>query len=133
MCQNIHQKLKTTTCNYLHEMSDHPRHVQEGIANGQFRRLRRICSNDEDYWKYGKQVEEKLVSRGYGKNQVRQQMKETFQRERGQALKRVEKRADKRVNFVITHSGYLPNINKILIVAKALHGQRYPLPLCWCM
>ena len=104
----------TDRTRYLHKLSDHPRHVKEGIAKGQFRRLRRICSDKEDYWKYGKKVEEKLITRGYGKNQVRQPMKEAFQMERKQALKRVEKRADKRVNFVITHSGYLPNFNKIL-------------------
>ena len=34
--------------------------------------------------------------------------------ERNEALKRVEKKSDKRVNFVITHSGYLPNVNKLL-------------------
>ena len=104
----------TDRTRYLHKDSDHPRHVKEGIAKGQFRRLRRICSENEDYWKYGKKVEEKLVSRGYGKNQVRQQMKEAFKMERGEALKRVEKKSDKRVNFVITHSGYLPNVNRIL-------------------
>ena len=100
----------TDRTRYLHKDSDHPKHVKEGIAKGQFRRLRRICSEDGDYWKYGKQVEEKLVSRGYGQNQVRKQMKETFKLEREKALERVEKRSDKRVNFVITHSGYLPNV-----------------------
>ena len=34
--------------------------------------------------------------------------------EREEALKRVEKRSDKRINFVLTHSGYLPNVNQIL-------------------
>ena len=47
-------------------------------------------------------------------NQVRQQMKESFKMERDQALRRVEKKTDRRVNFVLTHSGYLPNVNKIL-------------------
>ena len=79
-----------------------------------FRRIRRICSEDEGYWKYGKKVEEKLVSRGYGRNQVRKQMEESFKMEREEALKRVEKRSDKRINFVLTHSGYLPNVNRIL-------------------
>ena len=41
-------------------------------------------------------------------------MKETFKMERGKALERVEKKTDKRVNFVITHSTYLPNVNKIM-------------------
>ena len=88
--------------------------MKEGIAKGQFRRLRRICSGDADYWKYGKKVEEKLTSRGHGKEKVKQQMKESFRMERTEALKRVEKKTDKRVNFVLTHSGYLPNVNKIL-------------------
>ena len=30
------------------------------------------------------------------------------------ALERAEKKEDKRINFVTTHSAYLPNINKIL-------------------
>ena len=33
---------------------------------------------------------------------------------RAGALKRVEKKADSKINFVTTHSAYLPNINKIL-------------------
>ena len=41
-------------------------------------------------------------------------MKETAKMERRQALERVKKGYDKKINFVITHSGYLPNVNKIL-------------------
>ena len=104
----------TDRTRYLHESSDHPRHVKQGIAKGQFRRLRRICSEDEDYWKYSKQVEQKLISRGYGKTQVRQQMKESFKMGRKEAMERVEKREDRRVNFVLTHSGFLPNVNQII-------------------
>ena len=104
----------TDRTRYLHQDSDHPGHVKEGIAKGQFRRLRRICSEEEDYWKYGEMVEKKLTSRGYGENQVRRQMRETFKMGRKEALKRVDKKKDKRVNFVITHSGYLPNVNRIL-------------------
>ena len=59
-------------------------------------------------------MEEKLVSRGYGKTQVKQQMKDAYKMERKEALKRVERKGDKRVNFVLTHSGYLPNVNRIL-------------------
>ena len=104
----------TDRTRYLHQESDHPKHIKVGIAKGQFRRLRRICSEEEDYWKYGKQVEQKLVSRGYGSSQVRQQMKDAHRMERDEALKRVRKRDDKRINCVITHSGYLPNVNSIL-------------------
>ena len=104
----------TDRTRYLHKNSDHPRHVKEGIAKGQARRLRRLCSEDTDYWKYAENTKKKLISRGYGEIQVNRQIKEGFEMPREEALKRVSKREDKRLNFVTTHSAYLPNINKIL-------------------
>mgnify|MGYP001792592374 CR=1 FL=1 len=104
----------TDRTRYLHTRSDHPKHVKEGIGKGQFRRIRRICSREEDYWKYGKQVQQKLTSRGYGENQVRQQLVEASKMERNEALKRVAKKDDRKINFVITHSRYLPNVSRIL-------------------
>ena len=107
--------IKPTDCTrYLHTQSDHPRHVKEGIAKGQVRRLRRICSEEEDYWKYSKVVERKLVSQGYGVNAVRRQIREGSKMGRKAALERAEVKRDDRVNFVITHSSYLPNVNNIL-------------------
>ena len=99
---------------YLHVESDHPKHVKEGIAKGQARRLRRICSTDEDYWKYGEGVRRKLTSRGYGANYVKRHLKEGADMDRQEALKRVEKKMDNRLNFVTTYSSYLPNVNEIL-------------------
>ena len=64
----------TDRTRYLHRDSDHPRHVKEGIAKGQARRLRRLCSEDTDYWKYANKTKEKLISRGYGETQVQMQM-----------------------------------------------------------
>ena len=104
----------TDRTRYLHKDSDHPRHVKEGIAKGQSRRLRRICSEDGDYWKYAERTKEKMVSRGYGEQQVGRQLKEAFNMDRNEALRRVEKKSDKRINFVTTHSAYLPNVSRIL-------------------
>ena len=104
----------TDRTRYLHMNSDHPRHVKEGIAKGQARRLRRLCSEDEDFWKYAEKTKEKLMSRGYGEVQVKRQLKDGFKMSREEALKRADKKEDRRINFVTTHSAYLPNINKIL-------------------
>ena len=104
----------TDRTRYLHKNSDHPRHVKEGIAKGQARRLRRICSEEEDYWKYAAKTKEKMVSRGYGDQQVSRQLREAFSMEREEALERVEKKKDNKINFVTTHSAYLPNVNRIL-------------------
>ena len=104
----------TDRTRYLHRDSDHPRHVKEGIAKGQARRLRRLCSEDSDYWKYAEKTKEKLVSRGYGELQVQRQLKEGFKMTREEALERAGKKKDNRINFVTTHSSHLPNVNKIL-------------------
>ena len=104
----------TDRTRYLHKDSDHPRHVKEGIAKGQARRLRRICSEDGDFWRYAERTKEKMVSRGYGEQQVGRQMKEAFKMERKDALERVQKKGDSKINFVTTHSAYLPNVNRIL-------------------
>ena len=104
----------TDRTRYLHQDSDHPRHTKEGIAKGQARRLRRLCSEDGDYWKHAEKIKEKLMTRGYGEVQVQRQMKEGFGMPRDEALRRVERKMDNKINFVTTHSAYLPNINKIL-------------------
>ena len=41
-------------------------------------------------------------------------MRDGFKMSRDEALKRVEKKSDNKINFVTTHSAYLPNVNKIL-------------------
>ena len=102
----------TDRTRYLHRDSDHPRHVKEGISKGQAGRLRRLCSEDEDYWKHAEKTKEKLMSRGYGETQIKRQLKEGFKMSREEALERAKKKEDKKINFVTTHSAYLPNINK---------------------
>ena len=104
----------TDRTRYLHKDSDHPRHTKEGIAKGQARRLRRLCSRDEDYWKYAEKTKEKLVSRGYGEEGIKRQMREGFKMKREEALNRAEKKTDEKINFVTTHSAFLPNVNRIL-------------------
>ena len=104
----------TDRTRYLHKDSDHPKHVKEGIAKGQMRRLRRICSEEEGYRRYGEKVVEKLVGRGYGEQGVRRQLREGLKMGREEALERAEKRKDERINFVLTHSAYLPNVSNIL-------------------
>ena len=73
-----------------------------------------LCSEDSDYWKYAEKTKDKLMSRGYGELQVSRQLKEGFKMSREDALKRVKRKEDNRINFVTTHSAYLPNVNKIL-------------------
>jgi hypothetical protein len=65
----LHVKV-TDRQRYLHVSSDHPLHTKKGIAKGQLRRLRRICSDETDFkesaWALGK----KMKLRGYKKGVV---------------------------------------------------------------
>ena len=45
---------------------------------------------------------------------VKRQLKDGFKMPREEALKRADKKEDKRINFVTTQSAYLPNVNRIL-------------------
>ena len=52
--------------------------------------------------------------KGYGEQGVRRQLKEGFKMSREEALKRATKKKDDRINFVLTHSAYLPKVGNIL-------------------
>jgi hypothetical protein len=105
----------TDRTRYLHPKSDHPNHVKSGIPKGQLRRLRRICKEDEAYEKRAKELKERMVSRGYQEKMIKKEVVQMRNMTREEALKKVEKgRKDKKINFVTTQSGYLPNVNKIL-------------------
>ena len=50
---------------YLNWNSSHPQHVLKNIPKGQFIRIKRICSEKNDFEKYANILKHKLVKRGY--------------------------------------------------------------------
>ena len=65
---NIHTDLYTKPTdanNYLHYDSAHPKHCKKGIPYGQFLRLRRICSRNEDFRKHALIKAAHFKARGY--------------------------------------------------------------------
>ena len=60
----------TDTHQYLHSSSCHPRHCKIGIAYSQALRLRRICSNDNDFSHHAQKLKMHLVSRGHSTRKV---------------------------------------------------------------
>ena len=56
-----------------------------------------------------------MVSRGYKEKMIQKEVVEMRSMTREEVLKKVEKgNKDEKINFITTHSGYLPNVNKIL-------------------
>ena len=50
---------------YLHFLSDHPAHTKNAVPLGLAKRLKRICSNDDDYMRHKKELKTRLLKRGY--------------------------------------------------------------------
>ena len=55
----------TDSASYLHYRSAHPRHCIKGIPYGQFLRIRRICSDDADFFESCVTKGRHFVRRGY--------------------------------------------------------------------
>ena len=55
----------TDSASYLHYMSAHPRHCIKGIPYGQFLRIRRIRSDDDDFFEHCISKGRHFVRRGY--------------------------------------------------------------------
>ena len=60
---------------YLHKKSCHPHHVIKNIPKGQFIRVRRICSNIEDFNVHAETMKKNFVARGYDPRNLDQVIK----------------------------------------------------------
>ena len=69
-CGNTHQTTSvfykpTDSHSYLLYSSSHPNHTKQSIPFSQFLRLRRLCSEDEDFQSKSLEMREFFVQRGY--------------------------------------------------------------------
>jgi hypothetical protein len=118
----LHVK-ETDRQRYLHVRSDHPQHTKTGIAKGQLKRLRQICSEDSDFAESARMLTKKMEARGYNQRMVEKEYAGIKQLPREEVLAKVNKegewsnsteQGDKKINFVTTYSSYLPNVKQIL-------------------
>ena len=59
---------------YLHKSSAHPHHLKKSIPYGQALRMRRICTNLEEFEKAGEKLCSKLEGRGYTSKEITTQL-----------------------------------------------------------
>ncbi|CAJ0933024.1 unnamed protein product [Ranitomeya imitator] len=78
---------KTTAVNsFLHASSSHPPAMIRAIPIGQFLRLRRICSTDEDFEKQAMDLKLRFVERGYSRRSIKKAYNRAKNTTRHQAL-----------------------------------------------
>ena len=106
----------TDTHQFLEFSSCHPFHTKRSIPYSQTLRLRRICSEDKDFYQRVRELKGYLRARGYDMKMVEKQVLEAMKISRDEALAERENREDKndRDVFVTTyHPALSEKLNKI--------------------
>ena len=113
----------TDTHQFLHFTSCHPYHTKSGIPYGQALRLRRICSDNDDFKSKVNDLKNWLTDRGFDRRMVTDQIDRAALEDRNSLLDKVKsEQEDYRINFVVT---YHPALNRKLI--QILNNNQYLL------
>ena len=99
---------------YLQINSNHPRKIKEAIPYGLGIRLKRICSEPDDYEKRRRELKTHLRKRGYKDNLVERQLGKVDNLRRENLLDYNSQKETDRVPLVLTYTDALPNIHSIL-------------------
>ena len=94
---------------YLHKKSAHPNHLKKSIPYGQALRLRRVCTETQDYDEASEALKSRLKERGYKEEEIVRQINEAKSRQREDLLQYKQKEPLKRIPFVLTYYPDLPN------------------------
>ena len=104
----------TDTHQYLHHNSCHPNHCKKSIAFSQALRLRRICTEEEDYLRHTRELKGYLVRRGYDEDEVQSQIDKSSVLNREELLEEKRKESKQVTPFIVTYHPDLPPLNRIL-------------------
>ena len=77
---------------YLNKSSFHPPNVIKNIPKGQFIRLRRICSNVNEYFKNSKIISQYFINHGYDEKELQKIVTSISERDRSDLLAYKKKR-----------------------------------------
>ena len=106
---------------YLNSKSSHPDHVIKNMPKGQLIRIRRICSEENDFDFHAKNLKTYFVSRGYNSKNLEKTIKEVKKLKREDLLteKNPSKSKDPQSIFVCT---WHPKLNKLPSILRENHN-----------
>ena len=99
---------------YLHTRSYHPTSTKKAIAYSQAARIRRICSDINDFWKHANQLKKDLLHRGYKDGEISHEIERAASQDRSSLLTYKEKETSTRIPLIVTYNKNLPNLNQII-------------------
>lgn len=98
----------------LHYDSSHPFHILMNIPYSLALRVKRICSDVQDFMRHLNILKVDLLSRGYKKNYITKAFEKVIPLDRKSALKKVDKKILNRTVLSLQYDPRLPNISNIL-------------------
>jgi hypothetical protein len=99
---------------YLHFSSCHPRHCVENIPFSQFLRIRRLCSEDEEFKHQCEAMKQNFKQRGYPDTVINKSEKKAAETPRLSTLNYKQKTSANRVPVVVTHHPHNPPLRQWL-------------------
>ena len=101
--------------NYLHKASEHPPPLKESLVYSQALRIKRLCSDNEEYTSSTELLVRSFISRGYDHEKVVMQIGKVDDTSRDELLKPDAKKIRKnRTPFITNYNRTLPPIGKIV-------------------
>ena len=114
---SVHYK-ETDTHNYLHHTSLHPDHCKKAIPYSQFLRLRRICSDNDDFVARTLEMKTYFLARGYPETSLDNDLRRVSAVPRDDALTPPSHRNDNagnKVPLVLTYNPFNTGTKRILL------------------
>jgi hypothetical protein len=105
---------KTDAHLYLRNDSCHPKNCLKGLAKGEFLRVKRICSSEENFKKRASELKGFFIKRGFQETELNKALEEVTNQNREDLLNYKEKKRNDRVPFVLTYHPRLKRTSHIL-------------------
>ena len=86
----------------------------QGIAKGVATRIRRICSEEEDFVQTSQKYQKRLVDRGYNETFIENEFSQIAKLERKTVLARKTKSKREVTAWVVDYNPRLPSLNKFI-------------------
>ena len=100
--------------NFLHRKSAHPNSLLRSIPFGQALRIKRICSDLEDYQMGVTTLKSSFLKRGYTEKEIDEQLKKADEMPRENTLSKSVKKDNEKIMFITTYNKTNPDFNKII-------------------
>ena len=115
----------TDSHSYLKYGSSHPRSCKDAIPFSQFLRLKRLCSDNQDYRLKEKEMESFFLARDYPMRIISKAKERVASVTRAQAMKpKNQNQAKDRVILTLTYNSYSKTINQNNLWGNREEGRR---------